>query len=151
MGTSKTHTFTVTLRLPELKPKRRKSQTLRPARPKIPRVSRKQTPSRKQKPKKRATDNIPPETPEEKHQRRLEYDRARNQRPERKESNRRYTRERDKLAKELGLCIGCHGLPIPHHTRCEACAERHREYRRRHRANKADQQLYEASGQPTIS
>ena len=58
---------------------------------------------------------------------REEYDRARSQTPERKE----YRRQLDKIAKETSKCVSCPNLAIKDQTRCEACAEKHRQSRRR--------------------
>ena len=62
---------------------------------------------------------------------RREYDRLRNQRPERKEFYRRHAQEQRQRAKESGLCRHCGNAAIPSQTRCEICAERHRQSRRR--------------------
>ena len=70
-------------------------------------------------------------------------------RPERKEQKRRSTQDRRDKAKSLGLCVECGAPPIPDQTRCEACAEQHRQYPKQAR-EKARQQREQASGQTRI-
>ncbi len=72
---------------------------------------------------------------------REEYDRARNQTPERKEYRRQHRRKLDKIAKETSKCVSCPNLAIKDQTRCENCAENHRQSRRRSEEKKkaADQ------------
>ena len=70
-------------------------------------------------------------------------------RPERKELKRRSTQNRRDKAKSLGLCVECGAPPIPDQTRCEVCAEQHRQYHRQAR-EKARQQREQASGQTKI-
>ena len=72
---------------------------------------------------------------------REEYDRARSQTPERKEYRRQHQRKLDKIAKETSKCVSCPNLAIKDQTRCEACAEKHRQSRRRSEEKKkaADQ------------
>ena len=67
---------------------------------------------------------------------RQEYNRLRNQRPERKEYYRRRAQEQRQRAKESGLCRHCSKPAIPGQTRCEHCAENHRRSRRRSDANR---------------
>ena len=69
---------------------------------------------------------------------REEYDRARSQTPERKEYRRQHQRKVDKIAKETSKCVSCPNPAIKDQTRCETCAERHREYRRRSDARRQD-------------
>ena len=57
---------------------------------------------------------------------RRQYDRARDQQPERKEANRRRTAENRKKRIALGLCVGCGKPAVPGQTRCAACARDHR-------------------------
>ena len=64
-------------------------------------------------------------------ERREEYERARSQKPERKQYRRQYNRKLSKIAHETGKCKHCPNPAILGQTRCETCAERHREYRRR--------------------
>ena len=59
-----------------------------------------------------------------------EYERARNQTPERREYNRSYAQEQRRIAKEANKCRDCSKPAIPGKTRCEACAESHRQSRR---------------------
>ena len=59
-------------------------------------------------------------------QKRVEYDRRRNQSPERKEFHRRYAQQRHQRAKERGQCRNCGRPAIPNQTRCPTCAEKHR-------------------------
>ena len=68
---------------------------------------------------------------ETKKQKRDEYDRQRNQTPERKEYHRRLVQVRQRKAKELGKCRNCSKPAIPDQTRCPTCAENHRQSRRR--------------------
>ena len=82
---------------------------------------------------------------EAKEQNRRKYE----QRPERKELRRRITQDRRDKAKSLGLCVACGAPPIPDQTRCEVCAEQHRQYHRQAR-EKARQQREQASGQTKI-
>ena len=63
---------------------------------------------------------------EVKQQRRDEYDRRRNQSPERKDQYRRYAQQRHQRAKENGNCRNRSIPAIPGQTRCEAYAEKHR-------------------------
>ena len=71
------------------------------------------------------------------------------QRPEHKELKRRITQDRRDKAKSLGLCVACRATPIPDQTRCETCAEQHRQYRRQAR-ERAKQQREQESGQTSI-
>ncbi len=77
------------------------------------------------------------------------YEQERNQTPERKELLRRVTQSRREEAKRLGLCVGCGETPIPGETRCESCAENHRQYRRQ-AEHRATLQKDQASGQGTM-
>ena len=90
--------------------------------------------------------NPTPARVEAKHQDRLEYDRQRNQNPERKEQQRLHAKEKRLQAKEAGLCRHCSEPAIPGQTRCETCAENHRQYRRRSKA-RSDQKREQASRQ----
>ena len=81
------------------------------------------------KPKQRTSPD--PALAEAKGQEQAEYERLRQQRPERKEANRRTGRERRQRAKNLGLCRNCGKPAIPGQTRCITCAENHRQSRRR--------------------
>ena len=63
-------------------------------------------------------------------EKRHEYDRQRSNTPERRESRRVRAREEQQKAIDLGLCVVRRKPAIPGQTRCEACSERHREYRR---------------------
>ena len=62
---------------------------------------------------------------------RREYERLRRQRPERMEAKKRAEQERRWRARELGLCRDCNDKAIPEQTRCETCAEKHRQSRGR--------------------
>ena len=66
-------------------------------------------------------------TPEE----RREYERLRGQRPERREAMRKAAQARRQKAKELGLCRDCSNKAIAGQSMCEACAEKHRQARRK--------------------
>ena len=82
---------------------------------------------------------------EAREQNRHEYE----QRPERKENKLRRAQAKRQEAKSLGLCVACGAPPIPDQTRCEACAEQHRQYHKQAR-EKARQQRKQASGQTRI-
>ena len=82
---------------------------------------------------------------EAREQNRHEYE----QRQERKELNRQIAQAKRQKAKSLGLCVACGAPPIPDQTRCETCAEQHRQYRRQAR-ERAKQQREQASGQARI-
>ena len=69
---------------------------------------------------------------------RREYDRLRNQRPERKEFYRRHAQEQRQRAKESGLCKSCSNPSIPGQTRCVSCAQKHRESRMRRHTNQRE-------------
>ena len=93
-------------------------------------------------PSKKALTPRVKKTPEE----RSEYDRARNQTPERKEYKRQYRREQTRIAKETGKCKHCSSPAISGQTRCKACTEKHRQARRKGDAarstrNRAQQEL----------
>ena len=62
---------------------------------------------------------------------RKEYYRVRNQEPERKEYKRQLRRKQNQIAKETGKCKDCSDPAIPRQTRCEVCAEKHRQSRRK--------------------
>ena len=71
---------------------------------------------------------------------REEYERARSQTPERKEYQRQHRRKLDKIAKETSKCVNCPNLAIKDQTRCETCAEKHRQSGRRSEDKKAADQ-----------
>ena len=75
--------------------------------------------------------NANPSTEASKATARQEYERLRNQRPERKEHHRRIQQKRRENLKVLGLCRHCQGPAIPGQTRCKTCAEKHRISRRK--------------------
>ena len=62
---------------------------------------------------------------------RREYDRQRNKSPERVEYQRLYAQKRLHRARELGKCRNCSKPAIPGQSRCETCAEQHRQSRMR--------------------
>ena len=66
-------------------------------------------------------------TPEE----RKEHERKRQRTPERQEYQRRLRRILSQTAKENGQCVNCAKPAITDQTRCETCAENHRQSRRR--------------------
>ena len=118
------HTFEFTFSLP--KPANRGGHPHNWNKPAV-KTSRKATPmARKPKPRVEPT----PEQIEAQKEARRAYEKKRNQTPERKELKRRVTQEKRNEARSLGLCITCHGTPIPDQTRCETCAENHRVSRR---------------------
>ena len=65
------------------------------------------------------------------HQDRWEYEQARNKSPERIGCQRLYAQKRPQRARELGKCRNCSKPAIPGQSRCETCAEAHRQSRRR--------------------
>ena len=72
-------------------------------------------------------------------ERRREYDRQRNQTPERQEYQRLQAQEHRRNAREAGRCRGCPDPAIPNQTRCEVCAEKHRASRRKSRARRNEE------------
>ena len=62
---------------------------------------------------------------------RREYDKKRNESPERREYHRRCAEEQRQRAKLLGKCRNCSRTAIPGQTRCPTCAEHHQQSRRR--------------------
>ena len=94
-----------------------------------PKVERPREPVVQDRPTDKETAKQPraKQTPEQ----RQEYERARNQTPERMEYNRRLAQEQRQKAKEASKCRDCSKPAIPGQTRCEACAESHRQSRRR--------------------
>ena len=97
------------------------------------------SPTKKAAPKARHPKRDPEPTPAEveaKRQERAEYDRQRNQTPERRERTRLIAKERRLKAKELELCKSCTNSAILGQTRCPTCAEAHRQSRRRSDANR---------------
>ena len=93
------------------------------------RVERPREPVVQDRPEEKETAKQPraKQTPEQ----RQEYERARNQTPERKEYNRRLAQEQRQEAKELGQCRNCSEPAILNQTRCPRCAAAHRQSRRR--------------------
>ena len=85
---------------------------------------------------------------ETKREERLQYDRQRDQTPERKEYRRLLAQERRRKAKELGLCKSCPNPAKPGQTRCPTCAERHRESKR---LSKAKQEAMAKGTEATIN
>ena len=104
--------------------------------PKKTKTARKKPPTKPSAAKEHPTDK--PKKPKPPKQRRREYDRIRNQRPERMEARRSYAREKRQKVKALGLCKSCRNTSIPGQARCPSCAERHRESRRRSDARRQD-------------
>jgi hypothetical protein len=144
-----THTFSVTLPLPKVnRRKRRKARDPRPARTQTPKEQK--APTKRPTTRRKATSaSVTPRTPEEKREARRQYDRIRSKRPNRKELHRRKAGEKRALAKELGLCRDCYGMPKPNQTRCEVCAEKNRQLKRQASARKAQTQNL-APGQTTF-
>ena len=70
-------------------------------------------------------------------QKRVEYDRRRNESPERKEQHRRYAQEQRQQAKQFGKCRDCGKPAIPNQTRCPTCTEAHRQSRSRNDAKRS--------------
>ena len=94
-----------------------------------PKVERPREPVVQDRPEEKETAKQPQakQTPEQ----RQEYERARNQTPERMEYNRHYAQEQRQKAKDSGKCRDCPEPAIKGQTRCSACAEHHRQSRRR--------------------
>ena len=67
---------------------------------------------------------------------RQDYERHREQRPERRALHRRTQQEKRQKAKALGMCRNCNNKAILDQTRCDTCAERHRVSRRRNDADR---------------
>ena len=91
---------------------------------KPPRKPKVKKPSTKATPKAPKAERRPEPTPEEveaKKQARREYDKKRDQTPERKELQRRVAQARRDEAKRLGLCKDCPNPAVPNRTRCESC------------------------------
>ena len=87
-------------------------------------------------------------TREAKRQDRQEYDRQRNQTPERRESHRLHAQERRRKTKELGICKSCPNPAKPGQTRCPTCTDKHRESRIR---SKAKQEAMAEGTEATIN
>ena len=64
------------------------------------------------------------------------YERLRQQRPERREAQRKVHQRKREEAKQSGKCVRCPNQAIEGQTRCETCAEKHRKSRRRNPENK---------------
>ena len=93
-------------------------------------------------------EGTPAGTAGDKHQHDQEYDQAGRENSERREYNRRYAQEQRQKAKELGKCRDCSSSAILGQTRCESCAENHRQSRRRSDARRraaAKEELAKAS------
>ena len=71
---------------------------------------------------------------------RREYERLRGQRPERREFRRKAAQVSRQKAKDLALCKVCRNPAIPGQTRCEICAEKHRQGNRRGAAVRREKQ-----------
>ena len=74
-----------------------------------------------------------PATQEAKRQERQNYERSRSRQPERMEYQRLHKQKSRQKAMALGLCKSCPNPAIPGRTRCQHCAEKHQESRRRSR------------------
>ena len=97
--------------------------------------NRKPTPS--SHPKKTTPTKRPEPTPEQveaRQEKRREYERKRNQTPERKERQRRVAQAWRDEAKKLGICKDCPNSTVPDQTRCETYAAKHQAYRARRTA-----------------
>ena len=99
----------------------------RPEPKRKPKIVRKPKP-KEEKPRKAPT---PKRTSEEQHEACRLHERARNRTPERREYRRRYAEEQRQRAKLLGKCQNCSKPAIPSQSRCETCAEAHRQSPRR--------------------
>ena len=124
------HTFEFTFSLPEPANKGGGSPTRK--NPAGTGKSLKKAAPRATKPKQRTAPD--PVQTEAKRQNQVEYDRQRNKSPERVEYQRLYAQKRLHRARELGKCKNCSKPAIPGQSRCETCAEQHRQSRRRSHA-----------------
>ena len=86
---------------------------------------------------------------EAKEENRRKYERKRRQTPERKELRRRIAQARRDEAKKLGICKDCPNPTVPDQTRCETCAEKHRQTRKR-AEERAIKERNQASGQASF-
>ena len=140
--------FQHTFKLPENnrrhRAKTRKPPTRKPARKPTARKPQKEAAPKARQPKRRPEPT--PAEVEAKRQKLLNYYRLKNQTPEYKEHARLFAQEKRRKAKELGLCRDCPNPAIPDRTKCETCAAKHKEYRRR-TEEQAAQQRHQASGQ----
>ena len=103
----------------------------------------------------------PPRTPtplelQERIQKRLEYEKSRNQRPERKQFHRDSQKRQRQRKKELGRCKTCPQPIIPGQTRCPSCAAKHRQSHKnatatRQAARTATQQSKSGTSSPPSS
>ena len=84
----------------------------------------------------------------DKAQARREYERTRNKTTERMEYHRLHQKKRGQEAKVLGLCTSCRRPAIPGQTRCETCAEAHRQSRRRNEAHRKSRDQTNGSDRP---
>ena len=141
--------FQHTFKLPENN-RRHRAKTRKPPTQKPPRKPTVRKPQKKAAvPKARQPKRRPEPTPAEVEARRqklLDYYRLKNQTPEHKERARLFAQEKRRKSKELGLCRDCPNPAIPGQSRCETCAEKHRQARKR-AEERASQQRKQASGQ----
>ena len=117
-----------------------------PSKPKV------KKPSKEANPKAQQTERHPEPTPAEveaRKENRHEYDRNRNNTPERKDLHRRVVQTRRDEAKKLGICKDCPNPTVPNRARCENCTTKHQQTRKRAK-NRATQQKIQASGQATF-
>ena len=142
---------------PNHRGKPKKSRTPRRATTRKPKAKQKTTNRKKATPqaapqprKPKARVEPTPAELEARQEKRREYERQRDQTPERKKLKRRSTQERRDKAKLLGICVECGAAPpIPDETRCQTCTKRHREYQKQAR-ERAAQKREQASGQTRI-
>ena len=120
---------------------------------KRPKAKQKTTNRKKATPQPRTPKPRVEPTPAEleaRQERQREYDRRRDQTPERKELKRRSTQERRDKAKLLGICVECGAAPPTQDaTRCQTCTLRNREYQKQARERSA-RKREQASGQTRI-
>ena len=74
--------------------------------------------------------------------------RGKNQKPGRKEYQRRFSRKQRQTAKETGTCRQCPNPAIPGRTRCESCAVQHKVHRRRRDTERKSQGISRDCDQP---
>ena len=65
------------------------------------------------------------------------YEHLRNQRPERRETQRKIHQKNRQIAKQSGNCVNCSNKAIKNQNRCETCAEKHGQSARRNKEKKA--------------
>ena len=132
MHLGESHTFQYTIDISP--PKKTKAKPARKAKVKKqpkPKVTKAEPKVRKPKPGKlrERRPRAPTRTAEEQTQARRDYDKVRNQTPERKEAARLHARQVLKEKKERGQCRDCPNEAVHSQIRCEACRDKHNQSR----------------------